>query len=449
VALSTSMSAKRAAAGPFMRPLWCFSLSIRSAIKVTPKQASPPSSIWTWFSLLMRAMVVLKMAWRLLSSSLSLNVFLNLALKSSQSWSVAVWCCAAAATAAEMSKNVLLLVLLALLSLFMVMTRQGADEGDTAASSGLDAAANSGFPLSVPDSAVSATGMSAFPAAGASMDSADSAAEASAESSSGALPADGSARLTIDALIENAARLLSRYDQEVWSQISPAPCGVGWVDGLALVSLIDLMGIEVLIESGTSVGQSTELLARFFTGRAKVITVDFGDVGPSSGAKPGVKPKYIACAANVSLTHKRLRQFGNVQALLGDSFKLFPQLLAEHRGKRIGLFIDGPKGPMAAQLCAKALKVSTDVRFCAFHDAAPDLKYFGKNGPLLLDLLGSWNRTIGRLCCDGRWQQTFGTTKQDGVPFCSVAIAEGTATAPWGRAGDDKVWAGSTKHFKS
>lgn len=55
-----------------------------------------------------------------------------------------------------------------------------------------------------------------------------------------------------------------------------------------------------------------------------------------------------------------------------DSFKEFPKLILQHRGKRIGLFIDGPKGELAVKLCMKMLKFSSDVVYCLFHDFLPD-----------------------------------------------------------------------------
>ena len=48
----------------------------------------------------------------------------------------------------------------------------------------------------------------------------------------------------------------------------------------------------------------------------------------------------------------------------------FPKLIQANAGKRIGLFIDGPKGMMGVKLCLKALRMTKDVVYCLFHDVS-------------------------------------------------------------------------------
>lgn len=195
-------------------------------------------------------------------------------------------------------------------------------------------------------------------------------------------------------LLSNAQRLLPRYDQ-LRKEIGVTKCGMGINDGLALVSQIDLAGIDVLLESGTSVGNSAMLMARFFQeAPLQIITVDFGDT--TMGGK---------CAGAVAETHARLKPFSNIRALLGDSFSLFPELIKKHSGRRIGLFIDGPKGHLAIRLCEASMKLSADVKFCMFHDVAP--KASGKSGAQAFKLLSAWNRTLATTCCWKDWLQAF------------------------------------------
>lgn len=196
-------------------------------------------------------------------------------------------------------------------------------------------------------------------------------------------------------LLSNAQRLLPRYDQ-LRAEIGVTKCGMGINDGLALVSQIDLTGIDVLLESGTSVGNSAMLMARFFQETPlQIITVDFGDT--TMGGK---------CAGAVADTHARLKPFSNIRALLGDSFSLFPELIKKHSGRRIGLFIDGPKGDLAIRLCEASMKLSADVKFCMLHDVAP--KASGKSGAQAFKLLSAWNRTLATTCCWKDWLQAFG-----------------------------------------
>merc|ERR1712061_767610 len=109
------------------------------------------------------------------------------------------------------------------------------------------------------------------------------------------------------------------------------------------------------------------------------------DLGSSKVAQMG------RCAAAVDAAHARLKTLPNVEPLIGDSMTMLPKLVAQHRGKRIGLFIDGPKGLMAINLCLGCMKRSKDVRFCAFHDVKPDK---GATSVDMLRKLEGWGRTV-------------------------------------------------------
>ena len=88
-------------------------------------------------------------------------------------------------------------------------------------------------------------------------------------------------------------------------------CSVAPLDGAALLGLADLTKVDLILESGTAGGRSAELMARFFNQSVQIVTVDWGDIGDGG-----------RCGKRVEDAHKRLKNFANVKALIGDSFKI-------------------------------------------------------------------------------------------------------------------------------
>eukprot|EP00913_Durusdinium_trenchii_P016822 g15812.t1 len=82
-------------------------------------------------------------------------------------------------------------------------------------------------------------------------------------------------------------------------------------DGVALLTVSDLAGTEVILESGTANGRSTEMMARFFQRQRPAVQITTVDLGEKQGGH---------CAARLAETHKRLRKFQNVRALIGDTW---------------------------------------------------------------------------------------------------------------------------------
>lgn len=214
-----------------------------------------------------------------------------------------------------------------------------------------------------------------------------------AESVGPASARNAESSISAEKVVATALRLQAPI-REILSQFGQARCGTGELDGIALLSVASLAKVDVMLESGTSVGRSAEMMARFFAGtHVKVYTVDFG-----SESKGGI------CAANVSATHQRLSRFKNLTPRIGDSFAIFPELLRAHSGQRVGLWIDGPKNMLGVKLCIRALKVSADVQFCAFHDV--------RAGPRPIDVKAlkffrRWQRTVLLTCCSPQWLHEF------------------------------------------
>jgi len=228
--------------------------------------------------------------------------------------------------------------------------------------------------------------------------------------------------LSLDPLLAHAKSLESRIKAATDAMGEEQSCGVGHSDEIALLTAMDFMKVDVILESGTAGGRSTELMARFFQDtNVQITTVDVGkqDVGGR-------------CARKVADTHERLRPFSNVKALIGDSSLVFETLLRESQGKRVGLFIDGPKGLPAVRLCMNMLKLFTNVQVCLFHDVLPPTTG-RKSEYQMYQSLHSWGRTIAMTCCDEKWLSHFGL---EYGKHSSMGIVAGTGLMPLGAAGD-------------
>lgn len=134
--------------------------------------------------------------------------------------------------------------------------------------------------------------------------------------------------------------------------------GVVPSESLALMSAAMAAKVDVMIESGTAHGQNAEVMARFLQDKpVKIYSIDTCELYGKERCE---------------LTSKRLENFTNINFVFpGDATKELPKILKEHQGKKIGVFIDGPKGMMAADLCRNVVKASVDVKFCAIHDVSP------------------------------------------------------------------------------
>ena len=136
---------------------------------------------------------------------------------------------------------------------------------------------------------------------------------------------------------------------------------------LMVKTLIDLIGIEHVIESGRARGQSTEVIARI----CDEINIEFDSFDDKS--------------PDVQIAEERLRQFKHICKLhYGDSFDIMPRLISQV--KKTLLIIDGPKGIWGLKLGLSMLQAG-NVSAVLFHDTHRDAddvrpileKYFKKN----------------------------------------------------------------------
>lgn len=127
--------------------------------------------------------------------------------------------------------------------------------------------------------------------------------------------------------------------------------GILLSEGFAFCAMADLFKADVIIESGTAGGYSTEIWARYFN-----------------------KPIYSVDSAELyginrfQSTKERLAKYQNVNLILGDSFEEIPCLIRKFSSRRIALFIDGPKDELAVKLAERLFFIGSNVIFTGIHD---------------------------------------------------------------------------------
>ena len=133
--------------------------------------------------------------------------------------------------------------------------------------------------------------------------------------------------------------------------------GIAQSEALMIYTLIKELGVDVLIESGVRNGKSTEIWGLTLSD-VKVYALD-------AAGKFGVKESKMSTITN---TKKRLKNYEHIEFLYRvNSHLKIPELISENEDKRIGIFIDGPKGTEGFDLCRNLLNHKS-VHFTAQHD---------------------------------------------------------------------------------
>ncbi|MBN2289124.1 MAG: hypothetical protein JXQ83_07310 [Candidatus Glassbacteria bacterium] len=123
---------------------------------------------------------------------------------------------------------------------------------------------------------------------------------------------------------------------------------------LIVCALCEALGIEVIIESGRCRGQSTYLLAKYFADSdVKIESIE------------------INRDQNALYCEQRLHPFSEkVNLLYGDCRTLLPGLLKKHRGRKLAILFDGPKGEPALEIFHQSVRSRNGNSVVAgfFHD---------------------------------------------------------------------------------
>mmetsp|Transcript_15444 Transcript_15444/g.42573 ORF Transcript_15444/g.42573 Transcript_15444/m.42573 type:complete len:288 (-) Transcript_15444:134-997(-) len=229
-------------------------------------------------------------------------------------------------------------------------------------------------------------------------------------------------------LVSTAERIMPTFKQ----RCLPMPYrdyGVLYEEGLALLSAAVQADVDILIESGTANGQSTELMARYFkNSKTRIFTIDSD------------QEKLNETRGILTATCQRLSAYPSVTCVRGDSFLELPVLLEKYKGRRIGVFVDGPKGFQAMKLCLYAIVHTADVKFCSMHDTSPHA--WGLEAAQTVE---EWGRTT-LLSWKPRWRRKFAWMDEPIVGVGNttlqqygwgMAIVAGLDAIPYGVPGDD------------
>ena len=137
--------------------------------------------------------------------------------------------------------------------------------------------------------------------------------------------------------------------EAIYKSMQYHPCGIWFTEGFLFCSINDMLDVDLIVESGTAWGQSTEIFANYFPNK-HVITCDHGG-------------RY----GNWLETKDRLSKYNNITCIQGDSYSILPKIIEEYTDMRIAVFIDGPKDVQAIQLSNSLRKYNNIISF-AFHD---------------------------------------------------------------------------------
>jgi len=158
-------------------------------------------------------------------------------------------------------------------------------------------------------------------------------------------------------LTDKKLETYAKYFIEKTSNIKYQKRGVMPLEMFTIFVFCKELNIDVLLESGTARGYSIELLASVMP-EIKMITVE------------NFSRKYNYEIA----TKNRLSHLTNITFVNGNGIEVLPNKVNELSNKKIGVFIDGPKGGEAISL-ANNLKQYPNVSFVSCHDLHDGLDY--------------------------------------------------------------------------
>ena len=132
--------------------------------------------------------------------------------------------------------------------------------------------------------------------------------------------------------------------------------GVLHSEMLAACSACDELDVDLIIESGRARGQSTLTFAKYFQDKgADIISIDYKD-----NHYFNEEDDEYACS--------RLTPYENVEVMYGDGCRIIPEIVKYHTGKRIAVFLDGPKGLRAVELIKELIDNNANVAVAFLHD---------------------------------------------------------------------------------
>ena len=136
--------------------------------------------------------------------------------------------------------------------------------------------------------------------------------------------------------------------QDIINKVEYQAKGIWYTEAFLFCSICDLLGVETIVESGIAHGCSTDIFASYFD--FDVISVDNNGYGWLKNTK------------------NRLSHYKNLTIIEGNSGEKIPKIISKQlQNKKVGVFIDGPKGRGARGLRDALIKYNNILCF-GFHD---------------------------------------------------------------------------------
>ena len=162
-------------------------------------------------------------------------------------------------------------------------------------------------------------------------------------------------------LQEQCCESISCFEKKVLDLTPWSERGILMSEGFAFCAMSDLLGIDVVLESGVYNGRSTHMWANYFSPSVPIIAID--------------RDNFRETIVN------RLKPYGNVKLTRGDGLTVISNLIPKFLDKRIGIFLDGPKDILALNFAKKVLSLS-NVVLVAIHDMSVTKGRFQKDNSL-------------------------------------------------------------------
>ena len=140
---------------------------------------------------------------------------------------------------------------------------------------------------------------------------------------------------------------IGRFKDRVLYRTPWATRSILMSEGFAFCAVADFLDVDAIFESGIYNGRSTQMWANYFPLEVNIVAID--------------KRDFRRAATN------RLAPYKNVTLLRGNGPTELNKLIAKFPEKRIGIFMDGPKGRRGVGFGKEALKKS-NVVMVAIHD---------------------------------------------------------------------------------
>lgn len=134
------------------------------------------------------------------------------------------------------------------------------------------------------------------------------------------------------------------------------PAGAFYAECLGFLAMCKLQNIDVILESGMSKGNSTEIWVKNFPG--KVITFEHDR-----------KPHHDDVVKRLNKLDQKRSSHQSLVINFEDSYDGFEREIVAHSDRRIAVFIDGPKALGAVDLAMRSFDHS-NVIFAGIHDVA-------------------------------------------------------------------------------